>query len=162
MGPGIEVKGHTGTVRFDGRIVTILRKGFLARTSVGKGEKQIPLSQIAAIQFKPAGPLMNGFIQFTVGGGNERRSRFGSQTTDAARDENSVVFRYSQRDDFVVLRDAIQDGMAAIQQGAPEAPPAAPNGGIPEQIQKLAELHAAGVLTDEEFAAKKADLLSRM
>ncbi|MBA3232428.1 MAG: SHOCT domain-containing protein [Propionibacteriales bacterium] len=31
-----------------------------------------------------------------------------------------------------------------------------------DQIKKLADLHAAGVLTDEEFAAKKADLLNRM
>jgi hypothetical protein len=162
MGTVIEFKGHTGTVRFDGRMITILRTGMLARASVGKGEKQIPLSQIAAVQFKPAGPLVNGFIQFTVGGGNERRSRFGSQTTDAARDENSVVFRYSQRDDFLALRDAVQAAMTAIQQGAPEAPAAAPNGGIPEQIQQLSELHAAGVLTDQEFSAKKADLLSRM
>lgn len=30
------------------------------------------------------------------------------------------------------------------------------------QLQKLGELHTAGVLTDEEFAAKKQDILSRM
>ena len=33
---------------------------------------------------------------------------------------------------------------------------------IPSQIEKLAALHKAGVLTDQEFAAKKAELLSRM
>lgn len=33
---------------------------------------------------------------------------------------------------------------------------------IPEQIQKLAELRDAGILNEEEFAAKKAGLLSRM
>ena len=33
---------------------------------------------------------------------------------------------------------------------------------IPEQIRQLAELHAAGILTDAEFAAKKAELLRRM
>ena len=31
-----------------------------------------------------------------------------------------------------------------------------------EQIKKLADLHAAGILTDDEFATKKADLLDRM
>jgi hypothetical protein len=30
------------------------------------------------------------------------------------------------------------------------------------QIRKLAELHEAGILTEEEFAAKKADLLGRL
>ena len=37
-----------------------------------------------------------------------------------------------------------------------------PHGPIPEQIRQLAELHAAGILTDAEFSAKKAELLSRM
>ncbi len=30
------------------------------------------------------------------------------------------------------------------------------------QIRKLAELHEAGILTDEEFTAKKAELLERL
>jgi hypothetical protein len=30
------------------------------------------------------------------------------------------------------------------------------------QIKRLAELHEAGILTDEEFSAKKTDLLSRL
>lgn len=33
---------------------------------------------------------------------------------------------------------------------------------IPEQIKSLSELHAAGILTYDEFAAKKAELLARM
>src|SRR4051812_16627178 len=52
----LEVKGHSGTVRFDGRVVVISRKGILARASVGKGEKQIPVAHLTAVQFKPAGP----------------------------------------------------------------------------------------------------------
>jgi len=31
-----------------------------------------------------------------------------------------------------------------------------------DQLQKLADLHRAGLITDEEFAAKKADVLSRI
>ena len=37
-----------------------------------------------------------------------------------------------------------------------------PTSDIPTQIAKLAELHQAGVLTTEEFEAKKAELLARM
>ncbi len=32
---------------------------------------------------------------------------------------------------------------------------------IIDQIQKLAELHEQGIVTDEEFTAKKTELLSR-
>ena len=31
-----------------------------------------------------------------------------------------------------------------------------------DQLAKLADLHAAGVLTDEEFGAKKTELLNRL
>ena len=37
-----------------------------------------------------------------------------------------------------------------------------PNTNIYAQIEKLAELHHAGILTDEEFTAKKAELLKRI
>ena len=55
---------------------------------------------------------------------------------------------------------------AAYQEGAQQAYAAAPVAAAPasagidlEQLKKLGELHAAGVLTDEEFAAAKAKLL---
>ena len=45
---------------------------------------------------------------------------------------------------------------------APAAPPAAPSasgGDDLDQLKKLADLHDAGILTDEEFEAKKAQIL---
>lgn len=45
---------------------------------------------------------------------------------------------------------------------ATPAPPIAPGPDPLEQIGKLAELRDAGVLTEDEFAAKKAELLARM
>jgi hypothetical protein len=59
---------------------------------------------------------------------------------------------------------AYEAGAAAAQQQAPQpapAPAAAPAaGGIDlEQLKQLGDLHAAGILTDEEFAAAKAKLL---
>jgi hypothetical protein len=157
----MEVKGHTGTVRFDGRMITIRRTGFLARASVGKGEKQIPLSHVTAVQFKPAGPLVNGFIQFTIGGSNERRSRLGGQTIDAVSDENSVVFHYKQRTAFALLRDVVTAALEGIQAG-PQDHTGPRDGRIPEQIKQLADLRELGVLTDAEFTAKKAELLDRI
>lgn len=51
------------------------------------------------------------------------------------------------------------DGSGVGLPAAPSAAPAAAADDPIEKIRKLSELHAAGVLTDEEFAAKKADLL---
>ena len=49
------------------------------------------------MQINQAGALVNGFIQFTVLGGNQRRSAFGQQT----QDENFVVFIRSDEQAFL-------------------------------------------------------------
>jgi len=50
-----------------------------------------------------------------------------------------------------------QGGQPAQQQAAPAPAPAAPD--PIAQLKELGELHASGVLTDEEFAAQKAKIL---
>ncbi|HEY2088586.1 MAG TPA: DUF4429 domain-containing protein [Mycobacterium sp.] len=154
----IEAKGHGGQIEFDGQFVTITRKGFLARSTSGKGEKRIPLYSIAAVQWKPAGPVMNGFIQFTVPGGNEARARFGRQTSSAVQDENSVVFTRQQMPAFEKIRAAIDGAIAASH--APAAAAAAPAPDLGTQIANLSQMHQTGVLSDEEFAAAKSRLIS--
>lgn len=42
---------------------------------------------------------------------------------------------------------------------APAPAPAAPQPDMTSQLEQLAKLHAEGILTDEEFAAKKAQIL---
>ena len=53
-----------------------------------------------------------------------------------------------------------QEAQQYAAQQAPQAPPAAaPEDDATAQLQNLAQLHAQGVLTDEEFAAAKAKAL---
>ncbi|NUV60626.1 DUF4429 domain-containing protein [Streptomyces sp. CAI-85] len=155
----IEVKGHTGQVAFDGEYVTIMRKGLNARLSVGKGEKRMHISQISGVQWKPAGLLVNGFIQFTVPGGNERRSAFGSQTKDAAHDENSVVFHKKQMPQFEKLRTAVEAAIAAHHK-ASAAPAIVSSESVADELAKLGALREQGLLSPEEFEAQKARLLA--
>lgn len=152
----IEVKGHTGQVTFDGQYVTITRKGLGARLTVGKGEKRIHISQISGVQWKPAGLMVNGFIQLTIPGGNERRSSFGRQTTSAVQDENSVVFTKKQMSEFEKLRAAIDAGIAAHH--APQAPTQS-SGSVADELAKLAALRDQGLLSPAEFEQQKARLL---
>ncbi len=107
----MEVKGYLGgVIKFDGRMVVIQRKG-LSRLTIGKGEKRIPVRSISSVQLKPAGFAVNGYIQFSLAGGNEVRSQFGRATMDATADENSVVFTKKQQPEFEALRDAIEDAI---------------------------------------------------
>lgn len=94
-------------------MVVIKRTGMLARLSTGAGEKRIPLKHITAVQWKEPGPMVNGFISFTIPGGNEKQSRFGSQTRDAVKDENSIIVTRKQADSFKEIRDAIEEAISA-------------------------------------------------
>jgi membrane protease subunit (stomatin/prohibitin family) len=47
----------------------------------------------------------------------------------------------------------------ARQEGAAQTQTAAPGANVTAELQKLAELHKSGVLSDAEFAAAKAKLL---
>jgi hypothetical protein len=73
--------------------------------------------------------------------------------------------KYAQQDAAVQQQQdlAYQQGMADAQaqqqqQDAPE--PTGAGSDLTAQLQQLAQLHNAGVLSDEEFAAAKAKLLS--
>ena len=153
----MEVKGQGGTVVWDGEFIAIVRKGFLARATIGKGEKRFPIASINAVQWKPAGPVMNGFIQFTIGGGNEARSKFGSQTQSAAKDENSVIFTKKQMPQFEALRKSIEEAIA--QRGRPAA--VAPPDNL-AQLKQLGELRDSGIISTNEFETKKAEILGRL
>ncbi len=61
----------------------------------------------------------------------------------------------------VAAKQQAQAQAQAQGQGAPPAPVAPAAGGeLVAQLERLAQLNAAGVLTAEEFAAAKAQLLS--
>jgi hypothetical protein len=154
--------GVGGYCAFDGQFLTIQHVGALGRMTVGKGVKRVPLAAVSAVQIKPAGPIMSGFIQFTLPGSNERRSEFGKQSFDAAGDENSIVFTRDQEAGFLAFRSAVEEAIAARHSPVPTAPTAAGHPSVLDQISQLAGLRDAGVLTDAEFDAKKAELLSRL
>ena len=71
----------------------------------------------------------------------------GTATAVSGRVQRRQAARYDEQD--------AQQAAAA----PPPAPAAAPEDDATAQLQNLANLHAQGVLTDEEFAAAKAKIL---
>jgi len=86
----------------------------------------------------------------------------------AKKDAQASAAAQQQGDaDQAAMDEAYQQGLADAQaqqqQVAPPpapAPQAAPGTDLTSQLQQLAQLHTAGVLSDEEFAAAKAKLLA--
>jgi hypothetical protein len=138
----VEANGHNGQIGFDGQFVTITRRGFLARASVGKGDTRIHISQIAAVEWKPAGPLVNGFIRFAAAGSVAPKSRSGNRTQAHGRDENSVIFTRQQRDAFEQIRDVIEQAMRQSQAESPRQPISALPMPPPREDRKIAQRSA--------------------
>lgn len=143
-----------GYVEFDGQFVTVGHGG-ASRFLAGNGIKRIHFSQISAVQIKPAGRLVNGFIQFAVSGSPELRTRAGRQTYDAGRDENSVVFTRQRQGEFEALARAIEQAKAAMHAPAPQFQ----QSGVADQLTALWQLVLQGAMTPAEFEAQKAHLL---
>jgi hypothetical protein len=67
-----------------------------------------------------------------------------------------------QQQQNMAYQQGVADAQAQQQQYAPPPPPPAPAAAstdLTAQLQQLAQLHTAGVLSDEEFAAAKQKLL---
>jgi hypothetical protein len=75
----------------------------------------------------------------------------GTATAVSGRVARRQANKYADQD-----AQYVQQQTAAATQGAVEATPAEDS---TAQIQQLAQLHASGALTDEEFAAAKAKIL---
>ncbi len=101
----------------------------------GKNIRVVQLSQISAIQTKRF-MLSNSVVVHTSNGKGFIHISEGSE----------------------LIRKEISDLMGAPQSTAAVASEPDPT----VQLAKLADLHKAGVLTDEEFATKKAELLKRI
>jgi len=120
--------------------------GFLSQRS--RSEKDILISEISSIQFKKAGILADGYIQFTFAHGG------GSGSDDLRRDENTVMFHGGQEKAFEALREALEDGIASRRRarGSKASTDL-------DELEKLASLRDKGILTEEEFDHKKRQIL---
>lgn len=146
------VKGNNGQIELRDDCIVITRKGILGVLSQGlKGEKRIPYTSISAVQFKPAGLMFAGYIQFTIIGGNEARGGVFNATSD----ENTVMFNDTKS--FAQLRDEVESRVAKAK--LPQFAPA-PAVDLADQIAKLGGLLEKGLITRDEFDTQKAKLLN--
>ena len=144
----MEVKGYNGTLEVYRDKVRIKRKGFMAFLSVGlSGDKEILISHITSIQVKKPG-FTNGYIQFSFRGGKESKGGL----LAAGEDENTILFTSKQETGFLEAKEAIQRRLGQIAAGDSSS------SGL-DELEKLASLRDKGILTEEEFQAKKKQIL---
>jgi hypothetical protein len=145
--------GHT-FIDVDDYGLTIRRKGILSLINQGlKGEKTIPYSGISAVQLKKPG-LTNGYIQFTVIGGNEsKRGVFA-----ATKDENTVMFSgINTYKEMITLKKIVERKISELHIPTSSTQLESESGF--SKIKELKELFDSGALTEEEFTSKKKQIL---
>lgn len=124
----------------------------------------IPIASITHIA-KKRGKGLNTVVVLTTSGGD-----LAMRVAHSDADQVIRTIQAAQRGELVAPAEAVVteqtygSAPAAGYGYVPpvEEPPAAGGEDVMAQLERLGALHSSGILTDEEFAAKKADLLSRM
>jgi Short C-terminal domain/Domain of unknown function (DUF4429) len=149
----IEFKGLNGQIELYTDKIIIKRKGTRAKLTQGffKGDKTIYIKQITGIQLKEAGLFIGGYIQFTIPGGIESRRGI----SDANRDENTVMFLKTENKLAQQMKSEIEKLMMNSTQ------PLIVNNksNDPDLIRNYKQLLDEGIITQEEFEAKKKEIL---
>lgn len=133
--------------------VAITPKGVMGFLNKGiKGTKEIPFTSVVAVQFKEAGAVFSGYIQFTIPGGNESRGGL----LAAAQDENTFMFAHVKNNATAKeIKDYIDSKIRTLR--VPQAAHSATS--LSDELQKLAQLREQGVLSEDEFRAAKRKLI---
>lgn len=148
--PKMTLKGVNGQLLVYDEMVVIKRKGALAKMTQGffKGDKTIYINQLSGVQVKKAGMLTNGYIQFTLGGGNEKTGGI----LEATKDENAVMYKLTDN-------DLVEKIKAHLDKKIVEPAGAAAPTSVADELIKLKGLLEDGILTQEEFDDQKQKLL---
>jgi hypothetical protein len=151
----LEAKGHNGTLFVYPDRILISRKGFLLSKASGLYDKEITIKSLTAIQLKEPGLLTNGFISFSFSGGKESKGGL----FDATKDENSIMITKKQLDAFKKAKELIYQLMNKASSSS--EPKVQDTSSDPiEMLEKLSSLKEKGIITEEEFVAKKKQILN--
>jgi hypothetical protein len=147
-------KGWDGAATFDGEAITFT--WFWSGASTAKysaGDQRFSVSDLEGVEWHaPEGA--SGCLRLRVRGGRP--------DPDPNKDPASVVFGLGWGATHKSLPFAAAVLASIPAPAAPEVRRAPSGAEVAELIAKLGDLRDAGLLSEEEFQAKKAELLSRM
>jgi hypothetical protein len=163
----VKLKGafKEGLICTDSRVI-ILKSGFMTGQIFGTDTFQQTYAAISGVQVKYN--LMSGYFEVSAGGmQNSVKSYWSSdKNADPSKAPNCVSLNSkAQKANFQAAASFITNKLGEIRlagQSTQAAPAASPQSEALAALHQLGALKEAGILTEEEFATKKADLLSRL
>lgn len=153
-------KAYDAKASFDGNIVRF--RWFWTGASSAKwkaGDQSFPVGELSGVEWRSP-EVFEGHLRLL------RRDSADGQPAQADQDPAAVVFGlgYGPVHESLPFAAAVLSAVrrsgpvAAVPASAPRRDPA----DIAERIRHLGELHEAGLVTDEEFSSKKAELLAQL
>lgn len=157
----LQFKAYDGKASFDGRSVSFRWSWTGASSAKWKaGDQSFPVAALSGVEWRSP-EIFEGYLRLL------RRDDSGEQPPQPDHDPAAVVFGlgYGPVHEslpfaaavLAAVRSAGPAGVAAVEAG-PRRDPA----DIADRIRHLGELHEAGLVTDEEFSVKKAELLAEL
>ncbi|MFF8727566.1 DUF4429 domain-containing protein [Streptomyces sp. NPDC015171] len=157
--PPLHFKAYDGKASFDGTSVQFRWSWTGASSAKWKaGDQSFPVSELSGLEWRSP-EIFEGHLRLA------RRSTGSAAPLQPDQDPAAVVFGlgYGPVHESLPFAAAV---LAAVRARGPvpaaPAPPRRDPADIAERIRHLGELHQAGLVTDEEFAGKKAELLSEL
>ncbi|KPI03216.1 Protein of unknown function DUF2078, membrane [Actinobacteria bacterium OK074] len=161
----LQFKAYDGKAAFDGKNVTFRWSWTGASSAKWKaGDQSFPVSALSGVEWRSP-EVFEGYLRLL------RREAPPVQPVQADQDPGAVVFGLGYGPVHESLPFAAAVAFAARAAG-PGVHVAAGGGSagvhrrdpadIADRIRHLGELHAAGLVTDEEFSKKKAELLAEL
>lgn len=153
-------KAYDAKATFDGKIVRF--RWFWTGASSAKwkaGDQSFPVAELSGVEWRSP-EVFEGHLRLL------RRDSADGQPAQADQDPAAVVFGlgYGPVHESLPFAAAVLSAVrrsgpvSAVPASAPRRDPA----DIAERIRHLSELHEAGLVTDEEFSSKKAELLAEL
>ena len=155
------LKGTNGTITAYASKVVISRSGFIATASHGfKGDRTFFYRDLSGIDFKKPG-LTNGYIKFIVPGAKDTsiNNILMFTSSDSMSDENSVILRAFNKNTPALSEEMYEFLMQKIQESKNPTPSQSTISSA-DEILKYKQLLDAGIISQDEFDAKKKQLLN--
>jgi hypothetical protein len=153
----LQFKAYDGKASFDGKAVSF--RWFWTGASSAKwkaGDQSFPVTGLSGVEWRSP-EVFEGYLRLL--------RREGLQPAHADQDPSAVVFGlgYGPVHESLPFAAAVLAAARAVGPGAVAVPAARRDpADIADRIRHLGELHKAGLVTDEEFSAKKAELLAEL
>ncbi|SFB92635.1 DUF4429 domain-containing protein [Streptomyces aidingensis] len=182
-GPGVPLllKASDGTLAFDGETLRLEWLWTAEESKKSVGPRVIPFAEVSGLEWSLPQGLENGYVRVVTRGPQTRAApdhdpcsvvlwgvRKTREVTQVALLAAAVAARLphpcGQRDDPAPL--PVAGAPSPVKAGPPGTAPAEAPGGdghdaLLRRLRELGELHAAGVLTEEEFRTAKKAVLDR-